>query len=92
MVFFSVPADKGWSATVNGKAVDVNTVTYGFVAVECEAGENQIEFTYNTPGFSTGAIVTVCGALILGVYLVISKYTRKEKKGCMLTDDYYEQI
>ncbi len=92
VVFFSVPADRGWSATVNGKAVDVNTATYGFVAVECEAGENQIEFTYNTPGFSTGAIVTLCGALILGVYLVISKYTRKEKKGCMLTDDYYEQI
>ena len=43
-------------------------------------------------GFSTGAIVTLCGALILGVYLVISKYTRKEKKGCMLTDGYYEQI
>lgn len=92
VVFFSVPADRGWSATVNGKAVDVNTVTYGFMAVECEAGDNVIEFTYSTPGFAVGAVVTACGALILGLYLVISHYTRKEKKGCMLTDGYYEQI
>jgi uncharacterized membrane protein YfhO len=92
VVFFSVPADRGWSATVNGKAVDVNTVTYGFMAVECEAGENEIVFTYNTPGFAIGGIVTLGGAVILGLYLVISRYTRKEKKGCMLTDGYYEQI
>ena len=92
VVFFSVPADRGWSATVNGKAVDVNTVTYGFMAVECEAGENEIVFTYNTPGFSTGALVTLGGVVILAAYLVISYFTRKERKGCMLTDGYYEQI
>lgn len=93
VVFFSVPDDRGWTATVNGKAVDVNTVTYGFMAVQCDAGENVIEFTYSTPGFKIGAIVTLCGGLIFGAYLVVSRYLlKREKKECFLTDGYYEQI
>ena len=51
IVYFSVPYEnEGWSATVNGKDKDVLKVTYGFVAVECEAGENNIVFDYSTPG------------------------------------------
>jgi hypothetical protein len=46
-------------ATVNGKETDVLRVTYGFVAVECEAGENEIVFEYSTPGFLVSSTVTV---------------------------------
>jgi hypothetical protein len=60
VVFFSVPYEEyGWSATVNGTEKDVLKVTYGFVAVECEAGENEIRFDYSTPGFITGCKVSV---------------------------------
>ena len=46
LVFFSVPYSDGWSATVNGKLVDVEKVNYGFMAVEAGSGENEIVFTY----------------------------------------------
>jgi hypothetical protein len=60
IVYFSVPYEEnGWSATVNGKETDVLRVTYGFVAVECEAGENEIVFEYSTPGFLVSSTVTV---------------------------------
>ena len=71
MVFFSVPFEKGWRARVNGKAVDVERVNYGFMAVRCEAGDNQIEFRYETPGLRIGLIGSACGAGVLVLYLII---------------------
>ena len=50
LVFFSVPYDEGWTATVNGKPVDVEEVDNGLMAVPAEAGDNTIEFHYETPG------------------------------------------
>ena len=49
LVFFSIPYDEGWSATVNGKPVEIEKVNVGFMAVPAEAGDNTIEFTYKTP-------------------------------------------
>lgn len=72
MVFFSVPYSKGWSAEVNGKPADVEKVSYGFMAVKADAGENQIVFRYRTPGLYAGFAITASGALILLVYLMLS--------------------
>ncbi len=60
VVYFSVPYEAGgWTAKVNGEEAEVLKVTYGFVAVECEEGENFIEFEYRTPGFITPCELTV---------------------------------
>lgn len=77
LVFFSVPYDTGWTAYVNGKPADVEKVSYGFMAVKAEAGENKIEFRYETPGLKAGAAITLCGIVLLGFYLFI---TRKAKR------------
>lgn len=87
VVFFSVPADKstvtvagheidlggGWKVKVNGKEMPVLNVTYGFMAVECGAGDNHIEFTYSTPGLGVGMLLTLFGLAVLVVYLIISR-------------------
>ncbi len=60
IVYFSVPYEKdGWSATVNGVEKEVLKVTYGFVAVECQAGENDIVFDYSTPGLVVSATISL---------------------------------
>lgn len=62
IVYFSVPYEEnGWSATVNGKETDVLRVTYGFVAVECEAGVNEIVFDYSTPGLVVSTDISFAG-------------------------------
>ena len=66
--FFTVPYESGWSATVNGKPATVIKSGVGFMAVLCEAGVNQIEFTYRTPGLAAGALVTAGSAVVLAVY------------------------
>ncbi len=73
LVFFSVPYDKGWTAEVNGVPVTVERVSNGFMAVRCEAGENDIVFSYHTPGLKAGLLLTLGGVLLLAVYLVLSK-------------------
>ena len=62
LVFFSVPYDEGWTATVNGKPVDVEEVDNGLMAVPAEAGDNTIEFHYETPGLHLGAWLTPVSA------------------------------
>lgn len=74
LVFFSVPYEEGWTATVNGKPVDVEKVNYGFMAVLCEAGDNVIHFDYETPGLNYGLRLTFCGLLVLIVYLLWAKW------------------
>ena len=80
LVFFSVPYDSGWSATVNGKPVEIEKVNIGFMAVLCEAGQNEIVFTYTTPGLFTGIIVTGVSLLILAVYFVIVLILNRKKR------------
>ena len=79
LVFFSVPYDQGWSATVNGKEVDVEKVSYGFMAVKCEAGENVIRFDYKAAGLTAGTIITIVSFIGLVAYVGSDIYFRKKK-------------
>ncbi|MBQ8960149.1 MAG: YfhO family protein [Ruminococcus sp.] len=73
LVFFSVPYSDGWSAQVNGKKVDVEKVSYGFMAVPAQEGENEIVFRYRTPGLAAGRLISAAGLLILIAYLLICR-------------------
>lgn len=71
LVFYSVPYDKGWSATVNGEPVEVERANIGFMAVRAPAGENTIRFVYTAPGLYAGAFLSVGGLLLLVAYLLL---------------------
>jgi uncharacterized membrane protein YfhO len=79
LVFFSVPYDKGWSATVNGKPAAVENVDSGFMAVEGKAGENTIDFTYRPQGLKTGVIVTALSVLVLLLYLLTTALLKRKR-------------
>ncbi len=73
LVFFSVPYDKGWSATVNGQPAEVQQVNIGFMAVRVPAGDSVIRFEYTPPGLILGAVVTLVSLVVLVAYLAISR-------------------
>ena len=73
LVFFSVPYESGWSATVNGEPAQVEKVNVGFMAVKVPAGTSEIRFDYSTPGLRFGAVVSVAGVLILILYLRLAR-------------------
>lgn len=73
LVFFSVPYEDGWSATVNGEAVPIEKVNVGFMAVPVNAGNNEIRFTYITPGFYYGIMITCVSFIMFMSYLLINR-------------------
>lgn len=77
LLFFSVPFNSGWSATVNGQPVTIEKVNVGFMAVKIPSGDSTVEFTYKTPGLELGIYISL-GAFILFIgytafYFVLSK-------------------
>ena len=87
LVFFSVPYEDGWTAYVNGKPADIEQVSYGFMAVKADSGENEIEFRYSTPGLKYGLIISAGGITVLLIYLLIC---RKRKKNTCGFSHYYD--
>ena len=74
LVFFSIPYEPGWSATVNGEPAPIVRANVGFMAVVAPVGEQvQIEFTYRTPGLVAGACVALLSAALLVGYLFLAR-------------------
>ena len=78
LVFYSVPYESGWTATVNGEPAEVEQVSVGFMAVRAPAGENTIRFEYRTPGLSVGILISLgAGIFLLGYCLAVWQYRKK---------------
>ena len=85
LVFFSIPYDEGWSATVNGEPCDIEKVNVGFMAVKVPKGTSEIRFSYETPGLKTGLLITICSCAAFVIYLIIFAFIPKKK------DDNYPE-
>lgn len=70
LVFFSVPYDDGFTATVNGESVPVLKVDNGLMAVPVPAGESEIVFTYRTPGLGLSVRISLSALVVYGAYLL----------------------
>lgn len=89
LVFFSVPYDKGFSATVNGKEAKIEKVDGGLMAVLCPAGDNvEINFKYKTQGQTAGIIITFSGAILLALYIFVGKRFGKTEEKTEREFDY----
>ena len=80
LVFFSVPYSSGFTATVNGKAAEVERVNYGFMAVKVPKGKSEIIFSYRTPGFKAGTMISIGAACAYAVYIALVIVFRVRKK------------
>ena len=81
LVFFSVPYDDGFTATVNGRDAAVEKVDNGLMAVLAPAGHSTIAFTYHTPGLALAAKITLGGLLVYAVYGAVLWRMRRRKAG-----------
>ncbi len=69
----SIPYDKGFTVTVNGKDADIEKVNKSFIGVRLEKGNNEIVFKYRSPGLKLGIIVSISGLLLLFSVLFAEK-------------------
>lgn len=69
-LFLTVPFDEGWTVKVNGQPADVKKVAGAFMGIDLRQGSYSIESSYISPGFRTGAIVSMISlALFIGLLI-----------------------
>ena len=78
LVFFSVPYDDGFTATVNGVPAKIEKVDNGLMAILVPAGEAEIQCTYHTPGLALSAKISLAGVAVYAVYLLLL-YTKRKR-------------
>lgn len=69
LVFFSIPYNAGWHATVNGQPAAVEKVDKGLLAIPVGAGKNEIRMDYRAPGLAAGQTISLISLVMLAVYL-----------------------
>jgi uncharacterized membrane protein YfhO len=76
-IFFSVPARKGFSCTVDGNETPIIKADYGLMAIPVTRGTHEIRVTYAPEGRIAGTILSVIGAILLVLYSVALKKVNK---------------
>jgi hypothetical protein len=66
--------DEGWSARVDGRAVEVLPGNYTMRAARVPAGSHRVSFTYSPPGFGNGAVVSVVALVVTLVGLAAALF------------------
>lgn len=73
-LFVSLPYDKGWAASVDGKVEKIKRAQGGFMKIKLEKGTHQIRMRFVPDGFKLGL-----AAFFIGIFLFIG-YDRLQKK------------
>ena len=73
MLVFTIPFDKGFSATVDGQKAEIVNCDVAFMGVWVEPGEHEIVFTYRTRGLTLGLLMSLAAALMLTVYTFMTR-------------------
>ncbi len=77
-MFFSIPYEEGWSASIDGRPAEILKANIGFMAVRVPSGERTIRFDYQTPGMENGAIISVLSLAIIVGFIVLGRIKKPE--------------
>ena len=73
MLVFTIPFDKGFSATIDGQKTEIVNCDVAFMGVWVEPGEHEIVFTYRTRGLALGLLMSVGAAIMLAAHVFICR-------------------
>lgn len=71
LAIYTIPYDDGWSATINGKKVDIEKVDNGFIAIKINKGKNEIKFKYFPKGLKVGLMISGVSLIIYIIYVIL---------------------
>ena len=94
LFYTSIPYEEGWTAEVDGKAVEITPVGGSLIAFNLTKGEHDIKLVYYPKGFWPGfALTCVCIATfaLLCVYTYIYRKRKKKNAVSTVTNSQSEQ-
>ncbi len=88
-LYTSIIYDKGWSAYVDGKEVEISSIQGALLTLPVTAGEHTIELRYFPEGLATGIVLFILSIAVLVVIIlsekkiikwdfIINKFTKKQ--------------
>lgn len=80
LLYTSIPYDKGWKVTVDGKSVETIKIGQSLLGVDLEKGIHEIEFKYEATGVATGIAASALTAVILLILYLIKKLRERQGK------------
>ena len=78
-VFSEVYYPIGWTATVNGKEVDILKTNYLLRGLALSGGKHKIEFVFEMDSFKKSNTLALLGSILLLVMSVFLVYTEYKK-------------
>ena len=72
-LFFTIPYDKGWTAQLNGKPVNLQQAQNGFMKIDVPKGKGQATLTFIPRGLKEGCIASLSGISLFLLYQRIRK-------------------
>lgn len=76
-IFYTIPYDKGWSAWQNGKEIPLKKAQGGFMKVDVQAGQGEIELRFIPQGLREGLLLSGTGILLFCCYNYLKCTKRK---------------
>lgn len=77
---FSIPYQKGWTAYVDGKEVDIEKANLMYMGINLKPGEHEIRLHFERPGVKASLCLSAIGILIFIIALIIRHRRIKIRK------------
>ena len=76
MLVTTIPASRGWSATINGQPVETEEINEAFIGIPVQRGQQTIILTYNSPFLRLGFGIS---AVTLLFVIALHFFTKRKK-------------
>ena len=79
-ILLTLPFDKGWSATIYGKPVDIQKAQNGFMKVNVEPGQTKLVLTFIPQGFYVGLLISFGAIFVFCTYQFLRFHYLKNRE------------
>ena len=79
-LFFTLPYDKGWTATMNHQSIPIRRAQKGFMTVDVPKGKGQVVLRFIPHGLKEGMIAFLLGILSFACYNTFRNKFQSSKK------------
>ncbi len=86
MVLFTVPYDRGFTAFIDDKEVEIEQVNNGLMAVVVPAGDHKITFSYETPFLNLSILICIIGIFLFIAYILFDRIGQRGHDRTLLND------
>ncbi|MCL2077153.1 MAG: YfhO family protein [Oscillospiraceae bacterium] len=87
LLFTTIPAEPGWTVTVNGVRTRYFEVLDSLIAVTLPAGNNVVEMKFTPSGYPIAMFMTIAGLIVFTLFCLLHLKLKKEREALGQTGD-----